>query len=191
MKITTKDMIFAALFAALTAVGGFINIKAFSVPLTLQLFFCSFAGVLLGARLGMISQLIYVLVGLMGIPVFVYGGGPSYVFNPTFGYLIGFIVAAYVMGKMVESFGQLSLKSIFIAVTAGLVVAYVIGIPYFYIISKFYLGKSLTFINSIMIMIPYMIKDLILDVVVAVTAWKVLPILRSAGILSVSVKTRN
>ncbi|MBZ4645353.1 MAG: biotin biosynthesis protein BioY [Clostridia bacterium] len=183
MNFKTKDMILVALFAALTAIGGFINIKVYAVPLTLQLFFCSFAGILLGARLGMMSQLIYVMVGLIGIPVFVYGGGPAYVLNPTFGYLIGFIVAAYVMGKIVETFKELSFISMIISVMTGFVIAYAIGIPYFYAIYNFYLGKSLPFLKSITMMTPYMVKDLILAFVVALTAWRVLPILRSTGIV--------
>jgi biotin transport system substrate-specific component len=181
MNLKTKDIILVALFAALTAIGGRISFSVYLVPLTLQLFFCLFAGILLGAKLGMASQLVYVLIGLLGVPVFANGGGPSYVLNPTFGYLIGFIIAAYIMGKIVESLKNISLINMMISTAVGFITAYTIGIPYFYIIYNFYLGKPLSFIASITMMIPYMIKDMMLAAIVALTAWKVLPLLRRTG----------
>ncbi len=188
MKINTKDIILVALFAALTAIGGFVKVQVGPVPLTLQLFFCSFAGILLGARLGMFSQFIYVLIGLIGIPIFTQGGGPAYVLNPTFGFLIGFIVAAYVMGKIIEDAKTLSLAKILIAVLVGLIVDYLIGIPYFYGIFNFVLSKPMTFVNASKIMMPYMIKDVALGVFVGLTAWKMLPLLRNAGLLPKTTK---
>jgi len=98
----TRDLILVALFAALTAVGAFIKIPIPYVPFTLQYFFCALAGIILGSKLGALSQIIYVAVGLVGAPVFTDGGGITYIFKPTFGYLIGFIVAAYVIGKIRE-----------------------------------------------------------------------------------------
>ncbi len=182
MNFKTKDIILVALFAALTAIGGRISFSVYLVPLTLQLFFCLFAGMLLGARPGMASQLVYVLTGLLGVPVFANGGGPSYVLNPTFGYLIGFIIAAYIIGKIVESLKKITLINMIIAAAAGFIITYAIGIPYFYIIYNFYLGKPLSFITSITMMIPYMAKDIILASIVALTAWKVIPLLRRTGV---------
>jgi biotin transport system substrate-specific component len=182
MNFKTKDIILVALFAALTAIGGRISFTIYLVPLTLQLFFCLFAGMLLGSKLGMTSQLVYVLLGLLGVPVFANGGGPSYVLNPTFGYLIGFIISAYTMGKIVESLKEISLTKMIIATSAGFTISYAIGIPYFYLIYNFYIGKPLPFITSVTMMIPYMIKDIALASIVALTAWKVLPLLRRTGV---------
>ncbi len=94
MKIKTKDMILVALFTVLTAVGAFIKIPIGPAPITLQYLFTALAGVLLGSFLGSLSQLLYIIIGLFGIPIFTSGGGPSYIFNPTFGYLIGFVFAS-------------------------------------------------------------------------------------------------
>ena len=77
MKLTIRQMIFVALFAALTAIGGFIRIPLGPVPFTLQFLFSAYAGVLLGARLGLYSQILYVGIGLLGIPIFTRGGGIS------------------------------------------------------------------------------------------------------------------
>ena len=90
-NIKTRDLIYCALFAALTAIGAFIHFQLFQATITLQFFFTAMAGLLLGARLGALSQLVYVALGLIGIPIFAAGGGFNYIFNPTFGFLLGLI----------------------------------------------------------------------------------------------------
>ena len=72
-KLNTKSLILCSLFAALIAVGAFIKIPIPVVPFTLQVLFTTLAGLLLGPRLGAISVGIYLLVGLIGIPVFTQG----------------------------------------------------------------------------------------------------------------------
>ncbi|MFQ9695527.1 MAG: biotin transporter BioY [Zhenhengia sp.] len=128
----TRAITLCGLFAALTAIGAFIKIPLPPplVPFTLQFLFCALAGVLLGSKMGALSQLIYVLVGLVGIPVFTEGGGLHYVVKPTFGYLIGFVLGAYVIGLCVEKVKEINFKHLFIASLIGLVVVYVLGVVY-------------------------------------------------------------
>lgn len=138
----TKDMILVALFAALTAVGAFIRIPLGISTITLQFLFTALAGVLLGAKLGALSQAIYVLLGLVGVPIFASGGGFQYVFNPTFGFLVGLIPAAYLIGALAAK--DTAPKRVALACFAGLAVLYLIGVPYMGIICNAYLGKGLT-----------------------------------------------
>ena len=65
---------------------------------TLQFFFVLLAGILLGSKLGALAVLLYVVIGLLGLPIFAAGGGLAYIVEPSFGYLIGFIAGAYVTG---------------------------------------------------------------------------------------------
>ena len=74
-KFTTRDLILCALFTALSAIGAFIRIPVPLVPFTLQITFTTLAGLLLGSKKGAISVAVYVLMGLIGIPVFTQGGG--------------------------------------------------------------------------------------------------------------------
>lgn len=137
-------MILAGLFAALTAVSAYIQIPLGSVPITLQFMFTALAGVILGSKLGALSQLIYVIIGLLGIPVFASGkAGFSAVLSPSFGYLIGFIIGAFVIGKITESIKRLSFTKLFFASLAGVIVIYIIGVPYLYIILKNIMGKDI------------------------------------------------
>lgn len=139
----TRAMILAALFAALTAVGAFIKIPTPISSFTLQVFFTSMAGVLLGRKWGAASQLVYVLLGLVGLPIFTSGGGLGTLLTPTAGFLLGMIPMAWLIGLLVERRGA-GFLSICLACLAGLAVLYVIGLPYMHLILTVYLQKEWT-----------------------------------------------
>ena len=87
-------MVLCGMFAALVAIGAFIQIPVpYMDYFTLQFFFVLLAGLILGADKGAISVGCYVLLGLVGVPIFAAGGGIGYIFRPSFGYLVGFIVS--------------------------------------------------------------------------------------------------
>ena len=128
-------MVLCGMFAALVAIGAFIQIPVpYMDYFTLQFFFVLLAGLILGADKGAISVGCYVLLGLVGVPIFAAGGGIGYIFRPSFGYLVGFIVSAYVTGKVCEKL-KASYKNYLIACLAGFVMTYAIGILYKFIIS--------------------------------------------------------
>ena len=173
----TRDLILTSLFAALTAIGAFIKIPMPISSVTLQFFFTALAGVLLGARLGAFSQVVYVVLGLIGLPIFTQGGGLTYIFNPTFGFLIGLIAAAYVIGKLTEK--QTSLLRIALACLAGLFVLYLIGLPYMHIILTVYMSKAMTIMDSIKVgMLIFLPGDLIKIILVTLLSKKLIPIIK-------------
>ncbi len=179
MKLKTKDLAQIALFAALTAVGAFLKIPVPYVPFTLQVFFVALSGVLLGAKKGALSQLVYVFTGLIGIPIFTEGGGISYVLKPTFGYLIGFIIGAYVIGYLTERLKKKNIWSIFLCILAGLAVLYFIGVPYLYLINNYYVGKTLSLWLSFFYGFVLCIGgDLISSLIASLLSVKLLPILK-------------
>ncbi len=182
MKIKTRDMILISMFAALTAIGAFIKIPTPIVPFTLQFLFCAYSGIFLGARYGLYSQLLYVGIGLIGIPVFASGGGPTYVLQPTFGYLIGFILCAYIVGKLTEKLEKVTFVKVFAPVLAGLFFVYVCGVSYLYMIINLYMKKEMSIGKAIAVgFTPYITSDFILSVLVAVTSLYVIPVIRKAG----------
>mgnify|MGYP002401068144 FL=1 len=144
MKIKIRDLILVSLFAALTAIGAFIRIDIPYVPFTMQFFFCALSGILLGSRLGALSQLLYVTIGLIGIPIFTKGGGPGYIFQPTFGYLVGFIFAAYTIGKLKEMSKDFTFTKAFLAIACGLIIVYLFGAIHLYLIYNLYLQQPKT-----------------------------------------------
>ncbi|WP_291637450.1 biotin transporter BioY [Clostridium sp.] len=175
MKLSTRDLIIAALFTALTAVGGIISIPLGPVPITLQTFFVVLSGLILGAKLGALSQITYVILGLVGLPIFAGGyGGLGAIVRPSFGFLIGYIVAAYIIGKLTEK--DKSLSKIIYSVILGSFVIYIIGVPYFYFIFTNYLGKSINFYSALKYAcIPFIPGDIIKAVLAITLAKQLIP----------------
>ena len=172
MRITTKEMILVSLFTALTAIGAFLSIPLGDVPITLQSMFTILAGLLLGPKLGSLSQLIYVLLGLSGVRIFAgFSGGPQSVLKPSFGFLIGFIFAAYVVGKIAHGGKSIDFKRILLATLAGTFVIYLFGLPYMYIILNSIMGKAVSMSTAIktgcLIFLPGDILKAILSSLVA------------------------
>ena len=136
--MNSKDVAFAGLFAALTAVGAQISVPIGPVPFTFQVFFVLLSGLLLGARLGFLSQLTYVLVGALGFPVFAeFSGGFAHIYGPTGGYLLAFPIAALLAGYVTEKGGE-SVGGMTLGVLLGLAVIYILG----WIRLGFYLGGN-------------------------------------------------
>lgn len=133
----SRRLTLCALFAALITVGTHIKIPTPLLPLTLQTFFVVLSGLVLGSKDGALSVCVYVLAGVIGLPVFT-----GSILNPTFGYIVGFIPGAWIAGYIAERlrpcFGVWVLGAL-----AGMAVIYALGIPYYYVMSKYYLGNEL------------------------------------------------
>lgn len=126
--LTTRNVALAALFAALTAMSAFVAVPVFgAVPFSLQVFVVLLAGLVLGSRLGALSVLAYVTLGLVA-PV--YAGGASgfgVLFGPLGGYLCGFVAGAFVAGLIAECARPRGVFGLAAAAAAGLIPIYVMG----------------------------------------------------------------
>ncbi|WP_205598634.1 biotin transporter BioY [Clostridium niameyense] len=180
MKV--KNVILVSLFAALTAIGAFIKIPIPYVPFTLQFMFCALSAILLGGRMGALSQLVYVITGLIGIPIFTEGGGFSYIFKPTFGFLIGFIVAAYFMGKITERVKKVIVIKIFLIVFLGLIIVDVLGLIHMYLIYNVFSSqvKNIKWIIYYGFILGFP-EDLVLTLITSIVAARVYPVLKKIG----------
>lgn len=178
----TRNLILVSMFAALTAIGAFIKIPIPYVPFTLQYLFCALSGVILGSRLGALSQIVYVGIGLAGVPVFTEGGGLDYIFKPTFGYLIGFIVAAYVIGKIRENIRELTfIKAVFMLLS-GLFFVYLFGVVYIYISYNLYMAKKISFYFAFFYgFLICVAGDFMITLFTAYISVKIVPILKRSG----------
>jgi len=106
-----RELVLSSLFVALIAIGAIIRIPLGSTVYTLQFLATLLAGALLGGRLGALAVLTYTVMGLVGLPVFASGGGPSYILQPTFGYLVAFMLQAYVGERTSGAAARLRSKS--------------------------------------------------------------------------------
>src|SRR5690606_2520709 len=115
------------MFAALAGVGGWLSIDVGPVPFSLQVLFSLLSGLVLGARLGAYSQFVYILMGLVGVPVFANRmAGVAPLLGPTGGFLIGFAAGAAAAGWLAARLPGL-LGSV-AGVAAGLVAIYAAGV---------------------------------------------------------------
>lgn len=143
-----RQMVYASMFGALTAIGAWVVVPLWPVPITLQTLFTGLAGVLLGGYAGALSQIVYVLLGLIGLPVFAAGkAGLGTLFGPTGGYLIGFIAAAFIIGKMAESRRTRGLPGdilwLALALAVGDLIIYTLGTIWLSIVGRLSMVKAL------------------------------------------------
>ncbi len=132
-KLRTTDIAYIALFAAVLAVCSWISIPA-TVPFTLQTFGVFLAIGILGGKRGFLSVLVFILMGLVGLPVFAgFSGGPGVLFGSTGGYIIGFLLSALVMWLMESLMGK-SKWVLLTSMVIGLIICYVFGTAWFMVI---------------------------------------------------------
>lgn len=176
-KSATIKLVLCALFTALTAIGAFIQIPVPGMDyFTLQFLFVLMAGMLLGSRDGAMAVGVYVLLGLAGLPIFAAGGGASYIFRPSFGYLLGFIAAAFVTGFIVEKRRKRTFGGYLLAAFGGFIVTYGIGLVYKYFMLNYYVGEKAAFVMVILDCFPLdMPGDIVLSIVSALLAVRLVP----------------
>ncbi|MCX5679020.1 MAG: biotin transporter BioY [Candidatus Omnitrophica bacterium] len=117
-------------FILATALGAYIRIPVHGspIPITLQTFFVLLAGAVLGKKLGLYSQAGYILAGISGLPMFQGASlGVSYLLGPTGGYLIGFMICAFIIGLIIDS-ARSNIVSIIAVFALGSLIIYASGI---------------------------------------------------------------
>ena len=157
MKLKTKDLALVGLFAALMAVCAWISIPVGPVPVTLQTFAVFLAAALLGSKRGTLAVLVYILLGVVGLPVF----ARFSTLNPvTFGYVLGFLP----LGMLTAAAEKLFPKKAFalpLGMVLGLLVCYLIGTVWFYYVmhfrgTEYSIGKILSVCVT-----PFLLPDLV------------------------------
>ncbi|NLZ48374.1 MAG: biotin transporter BioY [Clostridiales bacterium] len=178
MKLNLKMMMLTSMFTALIAIGAFIKIPLgpFFPAITLQVFFVVLSPLILGKYYGALCSIIYLLLGLIGVPVFANGGGIGYVIQPSFGYLLGFIPATFAIGYLSEKFKKKSFVTFLICCGVGILIDYIIGVPYLYCILKFLLHKNINITdivkNGFLIFVP---GDLVKCIIASMLAVRIIP----------------
>lgn len=158
-KIKAYDIVIIAIMSALLAVCSFIAIPVGALPVTLQTFAVFVCVGILGKKRGTVSVLIYILLGVIGIPVFSgFQGGLSVLMGPTGGFIAGFLPAVFVAGLIMEKTGR-KIPFMIVSFFAGTAICYICGI--FWYIFVFSGGKS-DFVSALTLcVLPYIIPDII------------------------------
>lgn len=176
-RIRPLEMTFGAVFVCLMAIGANITvwlpilaipIGGVSVPLSLQTFFAILAGLMLGKKLGSLTMVVYTMVGIAGVPVFAgLTAGPMALMYPTGGFILSFILVAYVTGLIAEK-GKKGRLTYSIGASLGLLCNYSFGVTYMYIAMNTWLNLDISYLVAWSSMIPFLIKDCFLAGLAAV-----------------------
>lgn len=180
VKSKLHGMILASLFAALMGIGANItSLLPFfviaGVPITFQPVVSLLAGTLLGKKYGTLAMALYLFIGLAGIPVFArFSGGISAILSPTFGFLLAFILVAWIAGVITEK--SKSFRSILVASLIGTVVVYIIGTNWLYLAYKFWFDapEGFSYEMAWTIMMVPLPKDIALSILSTMISYKVL-----------------
>lgn len=175
MRSKIRDMTIIALFTVLAIIGGKIIIPISLIPFTLQTAVCFLTGIVLGCKRALLAQGLYLFMGLAGIPVFAAGGGPGYILQPSFGYLPGMLLAAGLIGYLAEKADQqrvaLSRITAIIINLTGLLVIYLCGVSYLYLLRNILSAQSMSLLRALQVgMLPYLVTDTAYAVAIAMAA---------------------
>lgn len=176
-KFKTIDVVTVALAAALMCICSWIQIP-FAIPFTLQTFAVFFVALVLGAGKGFIATLIYIFLGIVGLPVFSgFQSGVGALLGPTGGYVIGFVICVLIVGAFADKKGlTLPFAAIYLAI--GLAVCYIAGTLWYTLI---YSDGDIFAAFSICAL-PFIVPDVIKVSLALIIAKKVSPIIKKISL---------
>jgi len=168
MQQKTKYLALSAVCAALMTVGAYLRfpLPFLAVQFTTQVFFLLVTGLILPPAYSAGALSAYVLLGLIGFPVFSQGGGLQTVLTPNFGYLLGFVFSAYIIAFLHKKWKGRRF-SYLLPAAMGVLALYAIALPYVALLSSLYQSKPVAFGTLI---IGYFLAFLPLDLVKAAGA---------------------
>jgi biotin transport system substrate-specific component len=130
-KLVT-DIVLVAAGTALTSLMAQVLIPLWPVPITGQTFAVLFVGATLGAVRGAISMALYLVLGVVGLPIFAEGGSGSLIGSTSGGFVVGFVFAAALVGWLAQREWDRKVLGTLVAFAAGTVVIYAFGLPWLY-----------------------------------------------------------
>ncbi len=169
-----KKVILAALMAAVTVVCTWINVPLpfTPVPINMAVLAVFLSGGLLGAYYGLISQAVYIMCGLIGLPVFSgFRGGPSVLVGPTGGYIVGYLVCSFIVGLLIKE--STSIIKIVVSLIIGLAACYALGTIWFVYSSETTLWGGL-----VSCVFPFIPGDIIKIILATILIKKLQPLIK-------------
>lgn len=165
----------SALFCTLICIGSFIRIPMPNImPITLQTFFVLLTSLVLPVKASSLATCTYMVLGLVGLPIFSGGGGIGYVLLPNFGFIIGFVVTSVIMSLLAERLKKCTFWQYFVISLLGVALIYIIGIFYFALITNVYNrdnNSAIWFIQTVFL--PFLPKEIVCSLLASITAYKI------------------
>lgn len=151
------DLVLSSLMIALIVISARLSLAIGPIPVTMQTLAVILTGLLLEPKKGWLAPTLYLLMGLIGLPVFSGGGGIGYLIKPTFGFILGFIPAAYFTGFLYyRKWFKQDAVNVIIASFIGMVIIYLFGLGYIPF-AGFLIGSELAVLATLLPSLPLMI----------------------------------
>ncbi len=138
------DLVLIAAGTALTAAMAQLVIPLWPVPITGQTFAVLFVGATLGAVRGALSMLLYLVLGVVGLPIFAAGDSGGLLGTTSGGFIVGFIAAAALTGWLAQQQWDRKVLRTFLSFAAGTVVIYLFGLPWLYAVLTTFPAELMT-----------------------------------------------
>lgn len=175
-----KNIVLVGLFVAITSICSVITIPIGSVPISLSLLAVYLSAMILGSKLGALSQIIYIALGVIGVPVFSnFRSGFQMLAGPTGGYLIGYIFAAFVIGFVVERQKDLKMRTVVPVILVGQIICYTIGTLQLALVANLSIWAALT-----AGVFPFIVFDLCKGILAAYAGIKIRNALKNANFIT-------
>ncbi len=184
----TREMLLSGLFTALVIISSYMVIPIGPVPHTLQPLVVILSGFLLGPKWGPISIITWIILGCLALPVFNQGqAGAVMLVGPTGGFIVGFVVLSWLVGKFTSNDLQAGLLKNFAYLACAMLVCYVIGLIGFKLSFTYFLQKPMSWEKSMLLAIaPFLPFDIIKAAIAAYVGAKVRKALMAAGLFKVA-----
>ncbi|WP_241157645.1 biotin transporter BioY [Schaalia sp. ZJ1691] len=179
VRSTLKDIALVIGGAAFVGLLAQVSIPMWPVSITGQTLGVMVAGAVLGSRRAMFAMLTYAVGGLLGIPWFAdMGGGLAYALKPSFGFIIGFIAAAWVVGWLSERRWDRRPLAALTAFAVASLIPFIVGIPWMWVTLHAFFGQTLglwaTLNAGLIPFIPGGIVKWILSAAIVGGTWKLI-----------------
>jgi len=176
-KLSIKQLTLIGVMTAVTCILGPLSLPIGIVPISLTNLAIYFSVYLLGGKRGTLSYIVYLFIGLVGLPVFSgFSGGFPKVFGPTGGYLIGFIFMAFISGIFIDKFPS-KIYMCFLGMLLGTIVTYIFGTAWLAFQANLTFNKALS-----LGVLPFIPGDIAKMVLAALIAPQIKKRLQGAGL---------
>lgn len=181
----TREMLLAGIFVALMIICAYIIVPIGPVPITLQPLVVLLAGMLLGSKVSAISMCVWIILGCVGLPVFNQGqSGAVMLVGPTGGFIIAFVVTAWLAGYLTERDLDADYRKNFLYMCLAMVVCYAVGLIGFKLSFQYFLQKPMSWYQAVLLAVaPFLPFDIIKAAVAVFIGTRVRKALLLAGLL--------
>ena len=152
----SNKIVLCGIFAALTGVGAMISVPIGQVPINMVHIAIFLSAMIIGPKLAMVSQIVYILMGMVGLPVFSgFAAGLGHILGPTGGFIWSYPIVAFVSAYLFRVKKMKPLVKVAVGILNGWIITYVVGTVYYCVITDLSVNAAL-----VICIVPFLLGDI-------------------------------